>query len=209
MPKQINTPTFGSQLVRLFNLKGRFTPVLDEVIVPVVVVGTSSPAQERHFGGTAELGSTGATIKYHNLSNPAGSNVLLKLISVAVGQTANAFWDFSVAGSGAAMVNAATVATRELDGERRNVFAASGTRALLTAEETPPVIVVSRIARWNFVIQTAALSAYGFNTPLDLRGVTLIPGQSFSASGGSMNATTTTAWRWIELPLVSKSSIGI
>jgi len=38
MPKQINTPTAGRRLVKLFNLKGRYQPVLDEVVVPVVDV---------------------------------------------------------------------------------------------------------------------------------------------------------------------------
>jgi hypothetical protein len=38
MPKQIQTPTPGQALVRLFNLKGRYQPVLDDTIVPVTIV---------------------------------------------------------------------------------------------------------------------------------------------------------------------------
>lgn len=41
MPKQINTHIPGQQLVRRFGLKGRYQPVLDETIVPVVQVAES------------------------------------------------------------------------------------------------------------------------------------------------------------------------
>ena len=38
MPKQINTPQPGQRLVNEFATKGRYQPVLDEVIVPVAIV---------------------------------------------------------------------------------------------------------------------------------------------------------------------------
>ncbi|GAJ05910.1 unnamed protein product, partial [marine sediment metagenome] len=45
MPKQINTYTFGQNLVQKFGLKGRFQPVLDETIVPVTVVDSDQDSR--------------------------------------------------------------------------------------------------------------------------------------------------------------------
>ena len=61
MPKQINTFTFGQRLVEKFGLKGRFQPVLDEVIVPVTVV--ESNIQTRLAVGGALGTASGPGIK--------------------------------------------------------------------------------------------------------------------------------------------------
>lgn len=61
MPKQINTPGPGRGLVNRFNLKGRFQPVLDEVIVPVTIVepeGALTVVQ--HAVGTQRGAASGA-----------------------------------------------------------------------------------------------------------------------------------------------------
>jgi hypothetical protein len=60
VPKQINTPNPGQALVKLFSLKGRFQPVLDETIVPVVVVPSEqSSARKLAAWGTSQ-GASGA-----------------------------------------------------------------------------------------------------------------------------------------------------
>lgn len=68
MPKQINTPNPGQRLVGLFGLKGRFQPVLDEVIVPVVDVGAQE-VNERHCSAEASTGAAAGEFSCARLSN--------------------------------------------------------------------------------------------------------------------------------------------
>ena len=91
MPKQINTPQVGSALVRFFNLKGRFQPVLDEVIVPVAIAADLTAAggaatAVRHAGGFAQFEWTGGLTKkaWHSIENPATSGVDIHLIGLAI-----------------------------------------------------------------------------------------------------------------------------
>lgn len=79
MPKQINSPFPGSGLVKAFNLKGRFQPVLDETVVPVALVtdltslGMGSGIKEA--AGTNYNTSFVATSSYGLLSNPTNSGI--------------------------------------------------------------------------------------------------------------------------------------
>lgn len=76
MPKQINSASVGQRLVQLFSLKGRFQPVLDEVIVPVVSVDPESVEQlpAAAMGGEAAVA---AEYGYGSLRNPVGSGLLI------------------------------------------------------------------------------------------------------------------------------------
>jgi hypothetical protein len=80
VPKQINTPLPGAALVRQFALKGRFQPVLDETIVPVVLVPSDVPEKRRLYAFGVSLAAAGVgnqnTIQ---LRNPADSGVLCVL----------------------------------------------------------------------------------------------------------------------------------
>ena len=77
MPKQINTYRYGQSLVRMFNLKGRFQPVLDETIVPVVDVGEQE-VWRRAWSGGQQIG-VAAEKSYVQLQNLGGTdkNVIL------------------------------------------------------------------------------------------------------------------------------------
>ena len=80
MPKQINTPLPGVSLVRRFNLKGRFQPVLDETIVPVTIVEQDAPATKRIAAWGFNATSPGAGNSHRfNLSNPSTSGHLVVL----------------------------------------------------------------------------------------------------------------------------------
>jgi hypothetical protein len=78
MPKQINTASVGSRLVQLFNLKGRFQPVLDEVIVPVVSVDAES-VQQRPASGGQYQGGAAAEYSFALLSNPNDSGKIIRI----------------------------------------------------------------------------------------------------------------------------------
>ena len=78
MPKQIQTPSASQGLVRMFALKGRYQPVLDETIVPVVVVPLEAPSTRR----LAAWGTTAAAAGVGNqnnawLRNPTNSGHLI------------------------------------------------------------------------------------------------------------------------------------
>lgn len=99
MPKTINLPTFAQGLVQRFALKGRFQPVLDETIVPVVVVssfegspgGVSAQQVSRSAAGgwTAQVGppatNVGSSWWYTKLVNPENSGVGLNVSGLAIG----------------------------------------------------------------------------------------------------------------------------
>ncbi len=74
MPKQINTYKVGQALVRRFNLKGRFQPVLDETVVPVAVVD-EGVEDRAAWGGQARAASGPGNQNRVFLQNPAASLV--------------------------------------------------------------------------------------------------------------------------------------
>lgn len=104
MPKQINLPTYAQGLVSRFALKGRFQPVLDETIVPVVIVssfegsggsGVPIQAERRLASGYALMKCTWTgpdtdSRWYFALRNPAGSGVGLSITAASIGIS----WDF-------------------------------------------------------------------------------------------------------------------
>lgn len=102
MPKQINTYQVGQSLVKKFGLKGRFQPVLDEVIVPVVTVGETLPEDIRLAITGIDLAASGAgNQNLVTFRNGVNSGILIRLkkwwavsgapltdfISIAVGTT--------------------------------------------------------------------------------------------------------------------------
>jgi hypothetical protein len=100
VPKQINTPSPGQALVRMFSLKGRFQPVLDEVIVPVVIVPLEAPATRKlAFWGTSQT-ATGAAQNLVILQNRVGSGVLIVITKIWAfsSQAADTFVVLPVAG---------------------------------------------------------------------------------------------------------------
>jgi len=84
MPKQLNSGQITQALQRAFGFKGRYIPMLDEVIVPVYVIADPSPAQiTRLVGGTfrATVASGSNFLGFVQLFNPEGSGVLINLTS--------------------------------------------------------------------------------------------------------------------------------
>jgi len=80
VPKQINTHLPGSALVRKFGLKGRFQPVLDEVIVPVISVGQTQQTERRLATGGQICSASGAgnqNIVY--FGNPVNSGITARI----------------------------------------------------------------------------------------------------------------------------------
>jgi len=89
MPKQLNNGRITLALQKVFGFKGRYIPMLDEVIVPVYQIEDPMPSQPFATGlGTQELpeaqGAAG-TVNQINFTNPKGSGVNIILTHVSVG----------------------------------------------------------------------------------------------------------------------------
>jgi len=87
MPKQINAGKLTQALQRAFGFKGRYTPMLDEVVVPVYVIEDPAPAAvtrlcagSRAFTATEPPG----TLAYVQLFNPLKSGVIVNVTNVVV-----------------------------------------------------------------------------------------------------------------------------
>jgi len=80
MPKALQNPKITQRLVKAFDLKGRYLPMLDEVVVPVYIIEDPGPAEpNRLAGGTGEIQA--ALEPVGQLFNPAGSGVLIVVTS--------------------------------------------------------------------------------------------------------------------------------
>jgi len=88
MPKQLNAGAITQALQRAFGFKGRYVPMLDEVIVPVYVIADPSPAsQTRLCAGTVQTTSAATgdpDFPFVQLFNPVDSGVMLNITSVVI-----------------------------------------------------------------------------------------------------------------------------
>lgn len=97
MPKQINTPTIGQQLVKALGLKGRFQPVLDEVVVPTINVAIDE--QVERFPYWRGISQAGVAAEYTTayLENPNGSKMIVEVDFFAYAMTNTSNILFSMA----------------------------------------------------------------------------------------------------------------
>jgi len=85
MPLPIQIGSVTQALQRAFGFKGRYTPMLDEVIVPVYVISDPAPAQvTRLAAGFNTVNMPSNEIGFVQLFNPPGSGVILNVTSVVV-----------------------------------------------------------------------------------------------------------------------------
>lgn len=84
MPKQINSAAVGQRLVQLFSLKGRFQPVLDEVIVPVVSVDPEGVERKPAAGKFFQAAGGAGTYVFGYLLNPSSSGIIVRVTRIVV-----------------------------------------------------------------------------------------------------------------------------
>ena len=89
MPKQLNNGKITEALQRAFGFKGRYIPMLDEVIVPVYNIADPSPANVTKLGAatTAVGGGLMPELTWTGLFNPPRSGVILNVTSAVVTTT--------------------------------------------------------------------------------------------------------------------------
>jgi len=84
MPKQLNNGAITLALQRAFGFKGRYIPMLDEVIVPVYVIADPSPSlPTRLCAATDDQAGDGTNLQFIQLFNPVGSGVVVNVTNVS------------------------------------------------------------------------------------------------------------------------------
>jgi len=85
MPKQINNADAARLLVSQFDLKGKVALALDEMIVPVIIIGDlSASAGGRRCGRNFAQGAGGATLfGFSGVAAVEGVNLLVHQITIA------------------------------------------------------------------------------------------------------------------------------
>jgi len=87
MPKQLNAGRVTATLQRAFGFKGRYTPMLDEVIVPVYVISDPAPAEITQLcAGTTSASEVlgDMNLLAVMLFNPEESGVICNVTTVSV-----------------------------------------------------------------------------------------------------------------------------
>jgi len=86
MPLPIQIGSVTQALQRAFGFKGRYTPMLDEIIVPVYVIADPSPAQvTRLVAGFQSVSTIGGGVNaFIQVRNPPGSGVILNVTNVVI-----------------------------------------------------------------------------------------------------------------------------
>jgi len=89
MPKQIQVGSVTQVLQRAFGFKGRYTPLLDEIIVPVYVIADPSPAAITRLcaGNLRATADAGTDLNYIQIFNPATSGIVVNVTHVVVFST--------------------------------------------------------------------------------------------------------------------------
>jgi len=87
MPKQLNNGKVTAALQRAFGFKGRYIPMLDEVIVPVYQIADPAPAEPAKFcagqnSTVSPISDPAEDVPQVGLLNPKGSGVLC-IVSIA------------------------------------------------------------------------------------------------------------------------------
>jgi len=87
MPKQLNNGKVTQALQRTFGFKGRYNPMLDEVIVPVYQISDPQPAAPQRLAiGSIEQDAPGVgTAISPQFFNPVGSGIIASVTGVQIG----------------------------------------------------------------------------------------------------------------------------
>jgi len=208
MPKQLNNGQITQALQRAFGFKGRYIPMLDEVIVPVYNIADPSPAQvTRLVAGTlTETADDDPALQQIlvQVRNPAGSGVTLNVTDFVVQsnikQTVHiAFFD------GGASIIPDSVFFRD----RRN----SGLPAALMARTQNQVSSVGDVVAQVEVDGTLSQTASWETAASDPRQplAVLSPGRGLIAQFtvfGATGDTLTVNFRGLEIPITETNPDG-
>jgi len=211
MPKQLNAGRVTATLQRAFGFKGRYTPMLDEVIVPVYVIADPAPAEITQLCA----GTTSASQQIQGppdlalavmLFNPAESGVICNVTTVTV--TANQKNNVNVVFSDFALVDASGPSTFR---DRRVVGTPRCQLRRDQIRETPLVgTIIAQFQVDGALSQSAAWLADAGDPrqPLTVlrpnQGVALQLNDPAGNAGDNLRGN----FRWLEIPITEQRPPG-
>lgn len=219
MPKQLNNGRVTQALQRAFGFKGRYIPMLDEVIVPVYQIADPVPSEPNatYFSSMRvnpdTAGPNHALMKF---TNPAASGVLAQITDISVGILESiggtkpaVFWSLVFASDVAFPPSFQDFA----EGIPKNRDQRSGTdsRCQLTGGSTSGGVDANNVFATTLVRQGdlgEVVGAPGSDSRQPL--IVLPPGQgiegNFDASPVDADAKLTIFnWSWLEVPVVNST----
>jgi hypothetical protein len=146
MPAKIQNATVTAQLVELFGLKGRFSPQLDEIVVPVVLTADlSNQPGERAARATAHVhvppvvGDNGKALMFNGVANETGSILLVDRIVVSLTAAAAVGGNFEIKQTSIAPLSpiAGSVLSTTWDDQRTQVSGAAPPPGTVFADDGP------------------------------------------------------------------------
>jgi len=205
MPKQLNNGRVTQALQRAFGFKGRYIPMLDEVIVPVYAIEDPAPADpSRLCSGTfAALSSAIPDILPEvQLFNPLGSGVICNVTNVvALGSTK---FDISVRFEDDPFI----VTTPSFFRDRR---LAGGPACIIGNRETEIVGTgdTTAVLQVDGALTQSASWESGANDPRQPLTV-LAPGRGLKLQMRLFvdAAELRVNWRWLEIPITEQNPAG-
>jgi len=209
MPKQLNAGAITQALQRAFGFKGRYIPMLDEVIVPVYNISDPSPAAvTRLCAGTSKVAATGTPANpFVQLLNPALSGIIVNLTAAVASASVKAAINVAFFNT-----DQSTQGGEFSFRDRRNRGNPIAKVQADAAQDSILGIIVAKLFVDGALSQTASWISEG-NDPRQPLAV-LGPGQGvifqFSddvagpISGDSLIAN----FRWLEIPLTEVNPLG-
>lgn len=187
MPAQINTATVGQRLVALFGLKGRFQPVLDEVVVPVVNVDAGTIDQVSCAASAYQAGAA-SNYNFSYLQNPSTSTKIIRVQRIEF-----------LPGSTAEIFTLITSVAPVISGGGTN-----GTEYFLDQRAGAPVGVWVHGSSTTDVSGAAAVQEgrqTGGPQPDFPTPIALMPGDTLQATSLGTNKSAWWTWFWTEEPI--------
>jgi len=200
LPIQIGSVTQALQ--RAFGFKGRYTPMLDEIIVPVYIITDPSPAgPTRLCSGTVEAGALIDTPTMQIL-NPAGSGVIVNVTTLTVSalekQPIFIAFDDSILDD---------LIDRNFFRDRR-IGGIPAAQLRKTDEQVAPVANITAVLEVDGALSQTASWVADASDPRQPLAV-LGPGQAVSVQGGIVAPSNIRMnVRWIEIPITEQAPPG-
>jgi len=209
MPKQLNTGRVTQALQRAFGFKGRYIPMLDEVIVPVYVIADPSPAELTRIAAGTVVAITPVSAEFPvvQLLNPAGSGVIANLTTAVCSSDVKVELNVSFFDTPLTDVSATPPRFRD-----RRIGGSPACQLRFDATTLSPNLtgIVAVLQVDGALSQTAAWIATTSDPrqPLTVLG----PGQGvvvqFATAAGGTPEQVRTNFRWLEIPIDQIAPIG-
>lgn len=196
MPRPIQRGTEALALAKHYNLKGKVPLVLDEVIVPVHLVGdlTGTDA-EQPAGGVFTANAGVGNTPIVGVENPLDSRVIIRIDRYELtGAGASSGCSVWVERSVGGVFPSGAPATSSLAEWRDSGITGVATGRLIQNQTTPPPPFSGPY--WRLLTPTAGNSLDWRHAPT----FWITPGNRFWLEGHTVNAQAIGAFAWVELP---------